>query len=739
MVNNNRLRRRGAGSATAFLILLLGALGALTARDLAAQTPPTGTGDWPTYGHDAQRTNFNGAETAITRNTVARLQSFWQQEVGSNGVAPSGAPSVANGRVYVASSVISPPNFFAFDAVSGARSWTANIGHIEVSCFNIGVGATPAISGNVVVAGGGDAAYYGLNASSGAQLWRAALNVGTSGFPWASPLIVGNRALLGVSSRCDDPSVRGEVRAVSLSSGVQQANVYFAPAGVAGAGIWQSPALSADGNTLVVASGEDYKGANGPYTRAMLTLDPTTLQIRQADQEGATSRDLDFGTTPVIFHDATNRVLVGANHKNGTFYAYVLDNVNAGPLWTRDTGTSVGMMPAYDPSYGSGGTLFIAANAKIYAVDPATGADRWVANNVGTMHGNMALVPGLIFVNTGAAGVQVLDETSGAVLRTLLPAKAGSANSGLAIAHGMVYWLSGSVLNAWGLPAIAATATPAPAAPPSGFAAAAFTRVWTRTDSLVANGSAARSWLWGPAPNSAGLMELYAGSPGGQRLVQYFDKSRMELNDPAADPNGAFFVTNGLLVEELVSGRMQVGDSAFTTRTASGANVAGDGGDTQAPTYASFAGVANTVLGNHTAADRTGQRATATLARSGATAEDATKGNYDGVDFVHYEAGVGHNIPRVFWDFLNQQGPVVENGQVLEGALSAPWYYASGLPISEPYWAAVLVGGARKYVLIQAYERRVLTYTPANPAAFRVEMGNVGQHYYAWRYPSGAR
>ena len=39
--------------------------------------------------------------------------------------------------------------------------------------------------------------------------------------------------------------------------------------------------------------------------------------------------------------------------------------------------------------------------------------------------------------------------------------------------------------------------------------------------------------------------------------------------------------------------------------------------------------------------------------------------------------------------------------------------------------------------LIQAFERRVLTYTPANPAAFQVEMGNVGRHYYLWRYGNG--
>ncbi len=35
---------------------------------------------------------------------------------------------------------------------------------------------------------------------------------------------------------------------------------------------------------------------------------------------------------------------------------------------------------------------------------------------------------------------------------------------------------------------------------------------------------------------------------------------------------------------------------------------------------------------------------------------------------------------------------------------------------------------------MQLYERRVLTYTPTNPEPYKVEMGNVGRHYYSWRY-----
>jgi hypothetical protein len=40
-------------------------------------------------------------------------------------------------------------------------------------------------------------------------------------------------------------------------------------------------------------------------------------------------------------------------------------------------------------------------------------------------------------------------------------------------------------------------------------------------------------------------------------------------------------------------------------------------------------------------------------------------------------------------------------------------------------------------VLIQAFERRVLTYTPDNTPEFRVEMGNIGLHYKTWRHPDG--
>jgi hypothetical protein len=72
----------------------------------------------------------------------------------------------------------------------------------------------------------------------------------------------------------------------------------------------------------------------------------------------------------------------------------------------------------------------------------------------------------------------------------------------------------------------------------------AFERTWVRTDQLVAQGQVARTWYWGPQSISGGLQEDYVEGAGGKRLVQYFDKGRMELNNPNADPTNPFFVTN---------------------------------------------------------------------------------------------------------------------------------------------------------------------------------------------------
>ncbi|HUS16481.1 MAG TPA: S-layer homology domain-containing protein [Chloroflexia bacterium] len=448
-------------------LAVIAALAALTRWPAAGAgrvaTPPLGgTGDWPMYGHDAARTNYNPAETTLNPGNVSSLVPRWQRSLGTAGSPSASGPVISNGRVYVGSSVMAGPNFFAFEATTGAPAWSADLGHMP-SCFNVGIGSTAAVSGTLLAVGGGDGAYYGRDALTGGALWRVPLNVGPSGFAWESPLLANGRAYLGIASDCDNPSVRGEIRAVDATSGALLANQYFVPPGQAGGGIWNSPALSPDGSTLAVVSGEDFGGYSGPYNRAMMVLDPLSLAVRAAHQTGLPDLDQDYASTPVIFQNRNGRVMVAANHKDGTFYAFTLNDLTAGPVWARPMSFMAGMMPAYDPTFGTGGTLFLVdANGGMFAADTANGARRWGVVTAGILHGNLAVANGLIFANTGAGGLVVLDEHTGTVLRTLLPEHPGDTYSGVAVAGGFVYWVAGEYLNAWSLPAPAATATPVP-------------------------------------------------------------------------------------------------------------------------------------------------------------------------------------------------------------------------------------------------------------------------------------
>jgi hypothetical protein len=272
-----------------------------------------------------------------------------------------------------------------------------------------------------------------------------------------------------------------------------------------------------------------------------------------------------------------------------------------------------------------------------------------------------------------------------------------------------------------------------PAAGAGTFADPAFEQAGMRADRPVAEGRVARSWLWGDTPFAGGY-EPYADAPGGQRLVQYLDKARMEINNPAAAPSDPYYVTNGLLVVELLSGRLQVGNNQFTPYVPAAIAVAGDNASANpdAPTYAAFARVATLVGSENQAADATGAPADNQIAKDGT----ASKGDAGGVTYARYEPATHHNIAAVFWRFMTARGLVYRDNQFVEDQLF-DWLAVMGYPVSEPYWATVKIGGQDRRVLIQMFQRRVLTYNPVNTPDWQVEMGNVGRHYADWRQSLG--
>lgn len=277
---------------------------------------------------------------------------------------------------------------------------------------------------------------------------------------------------------------------------------------------------------------------------------------------------------------------------------------------------------------------------------------------------------------------------------------------------------------------MAASIVPAAQARPSSTGDPGFTQVWERTDKPVEDRTVARSWMWGPDTIYTGY-EPYAQGPAGQHLVAYFDKSRMEINNPAGDRNSQWFVTNGLLVVDMISGKIQAGDRQFTPFRPANIPVAGDAnGSPETPTYASLASVAS-LDGDNRANNRVGQNIREGLGRTSGVVTLDNLGSY--AKYGVYEPTTGHNIADVFWTFMNQKGPVYQNGQVVNGTV-VDWLFAMGYPVTEPYWIKIKVDNQDRWVLMQAFQRRILTYSPFNSAGFQVEMGNVGRAYYDWRY-----
>jgi hypothetical protein len=239
------------------------------------------------------------------------------------------------------------------------------------------------------------------------------------------------------------------------------------------------------------------------------------------------------------------------------------------------------------------------------------------------------------------------------------------------------------------------------------FADPAFQAQWQTGEAIATN-------FWGPRLDGISVRhEAYDQSPGGTRLVQYFDKGRMELNRPS-NP----IATSGLLTVELLRGQVQIGDNSFENQGPADIPVAGDPTNV-GPTYAMLQQRQATLL--TPGPSKIGDATTRLITTAGATGTYPEGADYPKAAISAYDSATGHNVASAFAVFRTQVGvPMV------------------GLAVSEPFWSTIKVGGVGKDVLIQAFERRVLTYTPDNPAAYRVEFGNIGQQYYEWRYGDAA-
>ncbi len=185
------------------------------------------------------------------------------------------------------------------------------------------------------------------------------------------------------------------------------------------------------------------------------------------------------------------------------------------------------------------------------------------------------------------------------------------------------------------------------------------------------------------APLTLALME-------GTKRVQYFEKGELEdLRSTTNDPVWQF--SYGLMGEEIVraGADLPVGGEVSTITYAKLKDAAAD--NKRLPLPAGFkSGVAK---------------------------------NKDGTVFIPFSPDLspapGHNVAAIFWIVLSS-----------DSRSPGGWLHDVGLPLTEPVWATVDKGAEKgRKVLIQAFQRAILTYDAQNAPGWQVERTNLGVDY----------
>ncbi|MDO8473473.1 MAG: sialidase family protein [Dehalococcoidia bacterium] len=183
------------------------------------------------------------------------------------------------------------------------------------------------------------------------------------------------------------------------------------------------------------------------------------------------------------------------------------------------------------------------------------------------------------------------------------------------------------------------------------------------------------------------------GANIGSILTQYFEKGRIEdHSQETADPVWQFMF--GLLVDEM--------QRAGVAQPVGGAS-----------STATYATIKNLAAENLRVPPPPGYT-TGTMQR------------FDGSRFVPFAADLsaapGHDVYGLFWDYLNRKD-----------LFPAGWLHDIGLPITEPLRSVVNKGNAStpvyREIIIQAFQRTILTYDPLNPPDWKVERANAGTDY----------
>ena len=412
------------------------------------------------HGNDA-RTGYT-IDTSITASNASQLAQRWSTAVSAS---LSDQPIVDDGVVYWGDW----KGEMHATTVSGRALWSTFIGTAPkpkacpYKLATQGVVSTPTVGTihgqNVVWVGGGAGQVLALNASTGAIVWSTLLGTPPEHEVWSSPLLYNGSIYIGVASWNDCPVVNGAFVRVERRHRCDPGRDPPRP----------EPKVHRAGGLVLCLGGPDHElglrddQQREPEVQPERDLrDTRTGGHPQAQCEdlghrislGAprvpAGRRLRLGASPMLFSAPIGGVqeqLVGAENKNGVYYAFDRTNLGAGPVWSY-TAENAALAQAAGSATdacedvntisssawaGPGSPVIVAGLAQsgsscigtLAALNPSTGQVEWQTPLQGDIEGAVTEVPGIVAVGAGPT-VDLLSSATGKMLFSYTEAKTSS-------------------------------------------------------------------------------------------------------------------------------------------------------------------------------------------------------------------------------------------------------------------------------------------------------------------------
>ena len=356
--------------------IAVGGVAALAWATAALGAAPVGSAvpalaDWTSSGQNNQNTRYAAVEHRIDASNVGSLKPKWTFTTAGD---VSATATVVNGVAYV-------PDWggklWAIDTKTGKAIWSHDISDYTGTTGSASRTSPAYWNGELVIGTGNlmtpnlsPAFEIGINARTGAMLWRTKTDPSSAALMTGSATIDNGIVYTGVSSKTEHakmtPTFRGSVVALDARTGKILWKTYMVPAGFNGAAVWSSqPVVDHKTGMLYVTTGNSYSVPQGycvnpgqtnctalppdAHIDSIVALSLTTGKVAWAHHtlsadtwtmsDPNASPDFDFGAGPNLYTTTIQgkaTEVLGAGQKSGMYYA--LDPATGQLIWETQAG-----------------------------------------------------------------------------------------------------------------------------------------------------------------------------------------------------------------------------------------------------------------------------------------------------------------------------------------------------------------------------------------------------------------